>query len=147
MISVNVAESRGTPKIDVGRRQVIAGFGLEGDAHGGDWHRQVSLLAEESIQRMERAGTRAGPGLAGENLTTRGVDLVGLRVGDRLEVGGEVVLEVTQIRKSLDDPTAVYFVEDGRRLPLDVIFATVVEEGTVSRGDPVTVVADGGVCG
>ena len=143
VVSVNVSENRGTPKSDVGSRKVVAGFGLEGDAHGGDWHRQVSLLARESMERMKRAGTMAEPGLFGENLTTEGVDLVGLQVGDRLEVGKDVVLEVTQVRKSQDDPTAVYFMEKCWRLPLDVIFATVVEEGTVSRGDPVMVVAAG----
>jgi len=147
VISVNVSENRGTPKRDVGSRKVVAGFGLEGDAHGGDWHRQVSLLASESMERMKRAGTMAEPGLFGENLTTEGVDLIGLQVGDWLEVGEEVVLEVTQVRKSQDDPTAVYFMEEWRRLPLDVVFATVVEEGTVSRGDSVMVVTDGGAGG
>ena len=144
MISVNVSEKRGTPKRDVGRRKVVAGFGLEGDAHGGDWHRQVSLLAEESLDRMSRAGSDAAPGLFGENLTTRGVDLVGLQVGDKLKVGEEVVLEVTQVRKALDDPTAVYYYQDGQRLPLDVVFAMVVADGQVSRDDTVEVVESGG---
>lgn len=143
VVSVNVSDTRGVPKERVDGIEVAEGFGLEGDAHGGDWHRQVSLLAEESLERMKRAGTRAEPGLYGENVTTRGIELVNLEVGASLRLGREVVLEVTQIRKSIDDPTAVYYREGDRDLPLDVVFASVVRGGSVAPGDEVEVIEGG----
>lgn len=143
VVSVNVSENRGTPKNHVGSSRVVYGFGLEGDAHGGDWHRQVSLLSEESIESMRRAGTEAYPGRFAENITTSGIAMVELPVGTRIRLGSEVVLEITMIRKAEDDPTAVYYYDAGVKKPLDVVFARVDVPGVVSRGDPITVLENG----
>jgi len=142
VISVNVSESRGTPKNDVGRRKVVAGFGLEGDAHGGDWHRQVSLLAEESIDRMRAKGLEVGPGAFGENMTTRGIALASLPVGKRLRVGETVVLEVTQIGKECSEPCAIYYKVGECVMPGEGVFARVLEGGKVSRGDEIVLPGD-----
>jgi molybdopterin adenylyltransferase len=140
--SVNVSDERGTPKRPVGSRRLVEGFGLEGDAHGGSWHRQVSLLAAESLERMKRTGTPAEAGRFGENITIRGIELVGMEVGERLRVGERVVLEITQVRKHPDDPTGVFYYEEGERLPLDVVFARVVEPGEIEAGNAVEIVGE-----
>ncbi len=141
VISVNVSEDTGESKHDVGHRKVIAGFGLEGDAHGGDWHRQVSLLAEESIDRMRVKGLEVGPGAFGENMTTRGIDLASLPVGERLGVGETVVLEVTQIGKECSKPCAIYYKVGECVMPGEGIFARVLEGGEIARGDEIKIIS------
>ncbi|MBU4193896.1 MAG: MOSC domain-containing protein [Actinobacteria bacterium] len=120
----------------------MAGFGLEGDAHGGDTHRQVSLLAEESIDRMRAKGLEVGPGAFGENMTTRGIDLASLPVGKRLRVGETVVLEVTQIGKECSEPCAIYYKVGECVMPGEGVFARVLEGGEVSRGDEIVLLGD-----
>lgn len=137
--SVNISDKRGVPKDRVGTALLIAGHGLEGDAHAGKWHRQVSLLALESIEKMQETGFEIYPGMIGENLTTSGIEVVALPVGTRLKVGSETVLEITQVRKAMDDPTAVFYYEDGEKKPLDVVFASVESGGHVSNGDEIEV--------
>jgi len=139
VISVNVSDNTGESKHDVGRRKVVAGFGLEGDAHGGDTHRQVSLLAEESIDRMRVKGLDVGPGAFGENMTTRGIDLASLPVGERLGVGEAVVLEVTQIGKECSKPCAIYYKVGECVMPGEGVFARVLEGGEIARGDEIVV--------
>lgn len=99
IVAVCRSAGKGMRKADIGRGMLVAGFGLEGDAHGGDWHRQVSLLAMESIDKMRAAGLEVGPGDFAENLTTEGVGLCDLPVGSRLEIGEGALVEITQIGK------------------------------------------------
>lgn len=140
--SVNVSENTGEPKRGVESCVVMPGFGLEGDAHGGDWHRQVSILAEESIDKMKEKGLDVAPGAFGENLTTKGIDLVSLPVGTRLRVGDGIVLEVSQIGKECHEPCAIYYMVGDCVMPREGIFATVIGGGTVSSGDDITVLGD-----
>lgn len=142
VVSVNISEGTGEPKRDVGRRKVVAGFGLEGDAHGGDWHRQVSLLAEESIDKMRVKGLEVGPGAFGENMTTRGIELPSLPVGKRLKVGDQVVLEITQIGKVCHKPCAIFFRAGDCVMPGEGVFARVLEGGEVTRGDEIVLLGD-----
>jgi MOSC domain-containing protein YiiM len=124
------------PKVDVGQGELRQGHGLVGDSHAGLSQRQVSLLALESIERANRAqGIEAVPGSFAENLTTQGLDLLSLKVGDRLRVG-EALLEVVQIGKPPEVAHNYHF-QGVSVLPTEGVFCRVVEGGWVRRGDEI----------
>lgn len=135
IVAVCTSKEKGERKTDVGQAELQEGFGLVGDAHGGDWHRQVSLLAIESIDKMRAAGLDVGPGDFAENLTTQGVNLYTLPVGTRLRVGDSVLLEMTQIGKECHDRCAIYHQAGDCVMPREGVFATVVNGGPVKTGD------------
>jgi len=139
IIAVCTSPGKGERKKDVGSGVLLENFGLEGDGHGGDWHRQVSLLAEESIEKMRAAGLDVGPGDFAENLTTRGVDLCSLPIGTRLRVGETALLEISQIGKICHERCAIYYQAGDCVMPREGIFAVVRQGGRVSRGDRVVV--------
>jgi MOSC domain-containing protein YiiM len=139
VVSVNLAERTGTRKTPVASAAVRVGHGLEGDAHAGSWHRQVSLLDEASVDKMRALGLELGPGDFAENLTTRGLDLAGLPVGSVLAVGDEVELEVTQIGKECHQGCAIRRQVGDCVMPREGVFARVRRGGTVRTGDPVEV--------
>ncbi|TLM65740.1 MAG: MOSC domain-containing protein [Deltaproteobacteria bacterium] len=141
IIAVCTSANKGERKIDVGSGLLVEGFGLAGDAHGGDWHRQVSLLATESIAKMQAAGLTVGPGDFAENLTTRGLDLCSLPVGTRLRVGGEALLEISQIGKICHERCAIFYQAGDCVMPREGIFAVVLKGGAVKAGDRIAVVA------
>lgn len=140
IIAVCTSPTKGGRKQDVGRGVLKEDFGLEGDGHGGDWHRQVSLLAIESIDKMRAAGLDVGPGDFAENLTTRGIDLCGLPVGTKLRVGSEALLEITQIGKICHERCAIYYQAGDCVMPKEGIFAVVRRGGDVVCGDAVEIV-------
>ncbi|MEG0833011.1 MAG: molybdopterin-binding protein [Oscillospiraceae bacterium] len=141
IIAVNRSEQKGTYKIPIeGRAQLVVGFGLERDAHGGDWHRQLSLLAEESIAKMTAQGAKGlVPGMFAENITTSGIELHTLPVGTRLRLG-ETVVEVTQIGKKCHSDCEIFKKLGKCIMPLEGIFAKVVKGGLVGQGDDVEVI-------
>jgi len=135
VVSLNVSIEKGREKQPVERVECLPEHGIAGDAHAGDWHRQVSLLASESIERMAAAaGIRLTPGRFAENITTRGVDLAGLPVGARLKFG-EVELEVTQIGKECHHGCAIRRAVGDCVMPREGIFARVVRPGRIQRGE------------
>jgi MOSC domain-containing protein YiiM len=131
-ISLNKGE-RKTPVDAVVLREE---HGIVGDAHAGTWHRQVSLLARESIEKMRALGLDVSNGDFAENLTTEGIDLPALPVGTRLSIG-EAELEVTQIGKECHTRCAIYYQAGDCVMPKEGIFARVVRGGTVQPGDAV----------
>lgn len=139
VVSVNVSSVRGTRKHPVGRAVLVEGFGVEGDAHGGEWERQVSLLARESVAKMgaEGLGLVLAPGDFGENLTTEGIDLSSLPVGTILRVGAEAVIEVTQIGKECHLGCDIRRRVGDCVMPREGIFARVTRPGTIAPGDPI----------
>ncbi|TYP54238.1 MOSC domain-containing protein [Thermosediminibacter litoriperuensis] len=139
VVAVCVSGKKGEKKRDVGKARLIEGFGIEGDAHAGAWHRQVSLLAVESIDKMRRKGLSVGHGDFAENITTEGVDLCSLPVGTRLRIN-DVVLEVTQIGKECHERCAIYHQAGDCIMPKEGIFARVLRGGVVSAGDEIEVV-------
>lgn len=147
IISVNISEGTGEKKHDVGCCTLFVGHGLEGDAHAGEWHRQVSLLAVESIDRMKLAGLDVRPGDFAENLTTQGVELFTLPVGTRLKVGETVLLEISQIGKECHKPCAIYYQAGDCVMPKEGVFAVVLEGGEAKVGDTLTVVETAGPAG
>jgi molybdopterin adenylyltransferase len=145
IVSVNISPKKGQTKTPVARAEIIRGEGLRDDAHRLFGHRQVSLLMLESIEAQKaRLGANArveiGPGAFAENLTTRGIDLTGLKIGDELVVhgrGGTVRLKVTQIGKECHTKCAVYHLTGECIMPGLGIFCEVLEGGTVRAGDPI----------
>jgi MOSC domain-containing protein YiiM len=135
IVAVCTSKEKGERKTDVGQAELQEDFGLVGDAHGGEWHRQVSLLAIESIDKMRAAGLDVGPGDFAENLTTQGVNLYTLPVGTRLRVGDSVLLEMTQIGKECHDRCAIYHQAGDCVMPREGVFAIVVNGGLVKAGD------------
>lgn len=134
IVSVNVGPAVGDRKKPVGRCMVLADAGLEGDAHAGTG-RQVSLLAMESIEKMKGKGLEVGPGDFAENFSTAGIDLVSLPVGTRLRVGGDVLLEITQIGKICHDRCHIFFTVGDCVMPREGVFARVVSGGVAAVGD------------
>jgi len=139
IVSVNTSEKTGEKKHNIDCCLLVENHGLEDDAHAGDWHRQVSLLAVESIDKMRLSGLDVWPGDFAENLTTQGIELVSLPVGTRLKVGQSVMLEVTQIGKECHKPCAIYYQAGDCVMPKEGIFARVIEGGKVEVGDEIQV--------
>ncbi len=142
IVAVCMSRSKGTPKKNVGHGVVEVGVGLQGDAHQGDWHRQISLLSKEQIAGMENKGLEVGPGSFAENLTTEGIDLDSVRLGDRLRIGTNVVLEITQIGKECHTRCAIFHTIGECIMPERGLFARVVQGGDVQVGDRISLVAD-----
>jgi MOSC domain-containing protein YiiM len=139
--AVCISSEKHVQKDEVKEAVLVAEKGLEGDAHAGFDHRQVSLLADESIEKMRAQGLlNLLPGAFGENLVTKGIDLLTLSIGDRIRVGEDIVLEVTQIGKECVDRCAIYYQVGDCVMPREGIFARVVEGGTVKAGDEIRVV-------
>ncbi len=136
VIAVCQSKEKGTTKKVIDSGTLKTGFGMIDDAHASAaWHRQVSLLATESIDKMRRMGFPVGPGDFAENLTTEGINLVALPVGTRLSVGQGVTLEVTQIGKQCHSGCAIFQQIGKCIMPKEGIFARVVKGGRVKAGD------------
>ncbi|ABZ82687.1 mosc domain protein [Heliomicrobium modesticaldum Ice1] len=143
IVAVCSSEEKGMPKKNAGSGMLKADFGLVGDAHGGPWHRQVSLLAIESIQKMRGLGLDVHPGDFAENITTEGIDLLALPIGARLKLGPEAVGEVTQIGKECHSRCAIYYQAGDCVMPKEGIFIRVLTGGPVQVGDAIEVIATG----
>jgi MOSC domain-containing protein YiiM len=139
VVAVSISATTGVKKDNVLQARVLENFGLEGDAHAGDWHRQVSLLARESIDKMRQRGLDLHPGDFAENLTTQGIDLPHLPVGTRLAIGPEVVLEVTQIGKACHHGCAIKQAVGDCVMPREGIFGRVLRGGIVKPNDIIEV--------
>ena len=136
--AVCISEKKGERKRPVATALVQINHGIVGDAHAGDWHRQVSLLASESIDKMRKLGLDVDAGDFAENITTSGIDLVSLPIGSRLQVG-ETVLEVTQIGKECHTRCAIFYQAGDCVMPKEGIFSRVLQGGTIQAGDIITV--------
>jgi MOSC domain-containing protein YiiM len=136
VVAISTSSNKGERKTPVPSALLREGHGIEGDAHAGQWHRQVSLLARESIEKMRQLGLDVSSGDFAENITTEGIDLLSLPIGSRLTVG-ETELEVTQIGKECHSRCAIYHQAGDCVMPKEGIFARVVRGGTVRPGDPV----------
>ncbi len=138
VVAVNLSEKKGERKRAISWGQLRVDHGLVGDAHAGNWHRQVSLLAEESIAKMQRLGLDVAAGDFAENLTTKGIDLVALPIGTRLSIG-DALVEVTQIGKECHTRCAIYQQAGDCVMPKEGIFVRVVTAGKVESGSPVII--------
>ncbi|HHZ03912.1 MOSC domain-containing protein [Acetomicrobium hydrogeniformans] len=134
--AVCLSKKKGTVKEDVGEATLIEGMGLEGDAHAGFMHRQVSLLALEDIEKMREKMPNLGPGSFAENITVKGLDMDSLSIGDRISVG-DTLLEVTQIGKECHSKCEIFKITGDCIMPKKGIFCAVIKGGRVKKGDVV----------
>lgn len=146
VISVNLSERKTMRKARYDSGTLVVDRGFEGDAHAGDWHRQVSLLAMESIDEMNAKGLDVGPGDFAENITTQGIDVMTLPLGSVLTIG-DAVLEVSQVGKTCHTKCAIYYQAGDCVMPREGIFVVVRTPGEVKVGDAITLVSIGdGTC-
>ncbi|WP_302593144.1 MOSC domain-containing protein [uncultured Megasphaera sp.] len=138
-----ISTHRGTQKEQVAAATFVPDWGIEGDAHAGHWHRQVSLLASEQIEAFRARGADVGPGAFGENMVVRGIDFARLPVGTRLQ-SGTVLLELTQIGKECHQHCTIYQAVGDCIMPRQGAFAKVLEGGTLHVGDELVVVQQAG---
>ena len=141
IVSLNVSEKKGVRKKPVKEVSLKTEYGIEGDAHASsEWHRQVSILALESIQKMRDKGLDVKPGDFAENITTEGIDLLGLPVGTRLTIGEGIRVEVSQIGKECHTRCAIYYQAGDCVMPKEGIFVRVLSGGVVKEGDQIAVI-------
>ena len=140
VVSIALSRNKGTRKTVVNEALLIEGHGLEGDAHAGDWHRQISLLAGESIDNVKKILPSLKNGAFAENIITRGLELTALKIGDRLRIGDEVILEITQIGKECHNQgCAIKKATGDCIMPREGRFARVIQGGEAKTGDPIIV--------
>ena len=140
VVSVNISDKKSVRKKPVDEIRVKTDYGIEGDAHAsGEWHRQVSLLALESIKKMQEAGLDVKPGDFAENITTEGLDLVSLPLGTKIFIGSKVIGEVSQIGKECHTRCSIYYQAGDCVMPKEGIFIKVLSDGTVRAGDTIRV--------
>jgi len=140
IVSINVSDKKGVRKKAVDTAVLEENYGIKGDGHASEkWHRQISLLALESIKKMQAKGLDVGSGDFAENLTTEGIDLVSLPIGTRITVGKNIEMEVSQIGKVCHNRCAIYHQAGDCVMPKEGIFAKVLRGGTVKTGDDIKI--------
>jgi MOSC domain-containing protein YiiM len=139
IVSIAVSRKKGTVKTPVEEAFLSKNHGLEGDAHAGPWHRQVSFLAAESIESARQQGLEVGFGDFAENVATLGVDWKNLPIGTRVRLGSQAVIEITQIGKECHNRCAIYYKAGDCIMPREGVFGRVLEEGAIRCEDPVEI--------
>lgn len=142
IVALSTSRKKGVSKTNVDQVTLKENWGIEGDAHAGEWHRQVSLLAVESIAKMLEKGADVTPGAFAENITTEEVDLLGLQVGD-VVIAGSTRLEITQIGKECHHGCAIFEQVGDCVMPREGLFARVLAGGTIQVGDVIEVASRG----
>jgi MOSC domain-containing protein YiiM len=138
--AICISKKKGIVKKAVDNATFKVNWGITGDAHGGKWHRQVSLLSGESIDRVKEKLPGLRDGAFAENIITRGIDLTAIQVGNRLQVGDSVILEITQIgKKCHNDGCAIKKATGDCIMPKEGLFAVVAAGGTISSADQIQV--------
>ncbi len=140
--AISISEKRGTQKTNVPEAELKTDFGIVGDAHAANWHRQVSLLAVESIDKMVAMGAKVSPGNFAENITNEGIELLKLSVGSKLKIGKVAGLEITQIGKECHRRCAIFEQVGDCVMPREGVFAKVAEGGVIKVGDIIEVLDD-----
>jgi MOSC domain-containing protein YiiM len=140
VVAVSVSERKGVKKANVDVGRLLEDHGLENDAHAGDWHRQVSLLAMESIEKIREKSLEVAPGDFAENITTEGIWLWELPIGKRLKLGKDALAEVTQIGKECHNRCAIYHQVGDCMMPREGIFVRILTGGSIEPGDTIELV-------
>jgi MOSC domain-containing protein YiiM len=139
VVSINVSDKKGIRKKPISEAEILTDFGIKGDAHASQrWHRQISLLALESIKKMQLLGLKVTPGDFAENITTEGIDLLGLPIGTQMSIGN-VEVEVSQIGKECHKRCSIYYQAGDCVMPTEGIFVKVLKGGKIRQGDAITI--------
>ncbi len=139
VVSINISAKKGMRKKPIKEAEIITDHGIKDDAHASStWHRQISLLALESIKKMQDLGLKVNPGDFAENITTEGIDLIKLLVGTRMKIG-DVEAEVSQIGKECHTRCAIYYQAGDCVMPKEGIFVKVLKGGKIKVGDKIEV--------
>ena len=146
IVAVSISPRKGQKKTNIPAGELKEDQGLEGDAHAGDWHRQVSLLAVESTAKIRERGLDVAPGDFAENITTSGIKIWQLELGTQLAVGREALVEITQVGKECHERCAIYHQVGDCIMPREGIFTRVVRGGIVKPGDAIRVLPQGQTC-
>ena len=133
--AISISKDRGTRKYNVPAAELKAGFGIEGDAHADNWHRQVSLLGQESIEKMRAKGADVSAGDFAENITTEGIDLQSLAIGSKLRFGADAEVEITQFGKECHSGCVIFQQIGDCVMPREGVFAKVTKPGRIKAGD------------
>jgi len=136
IVAICISKIRGTKKEEIKEVELIENFGLKDDAHGGNWHRQVSLLGKEQIDDFNKRGGNVVYGDFGENLVLEGIDLVNIKVGERLEIG-ETIVEITQLGKECHSHCEIFHRVGECIMPKRGVFCIIIKGGMVTVGDKV----------
>lgn len=140
VIAISISKKKGIAKTNVQSARLIKNYGIEGDVHAGNWHRQVSFLAIESITKMREAGLpNLRPGAFAENITTEFLELPEIAIGTRIKIGEEAELEITQIGKECHSKCAIFVKVGDCVMPREGIFAKVIKSGEIKNGDSILV--------
>ncbi|MCI6152620.1 MAG: MOSC domain-containing protein [Fusobacterium perfoetens] len=137
--AVCISEKKGTDKKNIHECEIVEGFGLKNDAHGGNWHRQISLLSYEKIEDFKKRGGEVIDGSFGENLIVSGLDLVNIPIGTKLKIN-DIVLEVTQIGKECHSHCEIFKKVGDCIMPREGIFAKVISGGIIKEGDIIEII-------
>ena len=136
IIATSISKSKGVKKKNVPMVELRENFGVLNDAHAGSG-REVSFLAIESIEKIRKKGLDVGPGDFAENITTKDIDLLTLNIGDRVKIGKDAVLAISQIGKECHTRCAIYYQAGDCVMPTEGIFATVLKAGVIRPGDEI----------
>lgn len=140
VVSINISDKKGVRKRPVDEAVINENYGIQGDAHASSkWQRQVSLLAIESIKKMQDMGLDVKPGDFAENITTEGLDLLSLPLDTRMRIGKEVIGEVSQIGKECHTRCSIYYQAGDCVMPKEGIFIRVLKGGTIKKGDEIQI--------
>ena len=139
IVSLATSRKKGTPKIPVTEVSLVREHGIEGDAHAGPWHRQVSFLAAESIEAARKKGLDVTFGNFAENIATEGIDWEKVPVGTRLNLGDSAQVEITQKGKECHNKCAIYYMAGDCIMPREGIFARVLKGGKIRCGEPLRI--------
>lgn len=143
IVAISISKKKGIPKTNVESARLIENFGIEGDAHVGNWNRQVSLLALESINKMKGNGLpNLRPGAFAENITTEFLTLPDFKVGTRIRLGNDSELEITQIGKECHSKCAIFFKVGDCVMPREGVFARVIKGGKIAVGDQIIIIQE-----
>lgn len=137
--AICISEKRGTQKVNIKEGKFIVDFGIENDAHAGNWHRQVSLISFEQIEDFKKRGAQVEPGAFGENVIVQGIDFKSLPVGTRFKCN-EVELEMTQIGKKCHHHCQIFHQVGDCIMPREGVFAKVLKGGIIKVGDEMEVI-------
>ena len=144
IVAICISKKKGDQKRDVKQCRLIENYGLEGDAHAGSWHRQISLLSIEGRLVMENKGVKLDAGDFGENVLTEGVDFANIMVGNKIRLGKDALVRVTQIGKECHDRCNIYYQVGDCIMPREGIFAEVLKSGEIKVDDEIEFLNDKG---